>query len=83
MLNSLAEALSEDGAPPTDGLEVSGLLERGLALRLRLVSHPENLGVIGVVYGVLPPVWQALWPDPDNKFPGDPAYNTGYLQSLL
>ena len=84
VLKSLAEALRESDTQPSDGLEIGGLLEHGLALRLRPVSHPEDLGVIGVVYGAIPPVWQVLWPDPANRFPGDPEYNMAHrLQPML
>ncbi|GAA3838467.1 hypothetical protein GCM10022403_083700 [Streptomyces coacervatus] len=84
VLDLLAEALSENDTPPSAGLQVRNLLELGLDLRLRLVSHPEELGVIRLVYGAAPTVWQALWPDLANRFPGDPAYDLAdELQELL
>ena len=75
VLNSLAIGLADRGVQPADGMEISGLLEGGLGLRLRLVSRPEELGVIHAIYGTTPPVWQALWPDRNRHFPGDAHYN--------
>ncbi|MBK3564458.1 DUF4262 domain-containing protein [Streptomyces sp. MBT62] len=75
VLNSLAIGLADRGVEPTDGLEIGGLLQRGLDLRLRMVTRPEDLGVIHAIYGTTPPVWQALWPDRNDRFPGDSHYN--------
>ncbi|MFJ6901543.1 DUF4262 domain-containing protein [Streptomyces hokutonensis] len=74
VLNSLAIALADRGVEPADGLEIGGLLQGGLGLRLRMVSRPEDLGVIHAIYGTTPPVWQALWPDRNGRFPGDAHY---------
>ncbi|MGW7514160.1 DUF4262 domain-containing protein [Streptomyces sp. NPDC054796] len=71
VLNSFAVMLADSGLDPFDRLEVKGLLRRGLALRLRPVSRPEDFAIVHALYGVTPPAWQILWPDQRNQFPGD------------
>ncbi|MFF7987756.1 DUF4262 domain-containing protein [Streptomyces sp. NPDC007901] len=71
LLNVLATVLADGGFAPRDGLEVGGVLQDGLALQLRPVSRPEELGIIHATYGITPPVWQAVWPDQHGRFPGD------------
>ncbi|MFF4257928.1 DUF4262 domain-containing protein [Streptomyces sp. NPDC001663] len=84
VLDLLAEALQASGTRPSNGLEVGNLLVGNLDLRLRPVSHPEALGTIRALYGTTPPVWQALWPDVGNWFPGDPGYDLAdHVQVLL
>ena len=84
VLNSLAIWLADRGVEPADGLEIDGLLQGGLGLRLRLASRPEDLGVIHAIYGTTPPVWQALWPDRNDRFPGDAHYDLSVtVQPLL
>jgi hypothetical protein len=75
VLNSLAIGLADRDVEPTEGLEIGGLLRGGLALRLRPVSRPEDLGVIHAIYGTTPSVWQALWPDRNGRFPRDARYS--------
>ncbi|WP_405657748.1 DUF4262 domain-containing protein [Streptomyces sp. NBC_00079] len=74
VLDAVAEALALSGLTPTDGLVIGGALQGGYALRLRPVSRPSELGMIRVVYGNTPPIWQIVWPDREFRFPGDRAY---------
>lgn len=84
VLNALAMVLVDRRLQPADGLEIDGILQHGLGLRLRAVSRPEELGVIGALYDAIPPVWQAVWPDRENRWPGDNAYGlSDRVQSLL
>ncbi|MEV7395006.1 DUF4262 domain-containing protein [Streptomyces sp. NPDC091215] len=71
LLNVLAATLVDGGLDPTDGMEVGGVLQDGLALQLRLVSRPEEFGIIHAIYGITPPAWQAVWPDQHGRFPDD------------
>ncbi|MFF1679469.1 DUF4262 domain-containing protein [Streptomyces sp. NPDC058256] len=84
LLNTLAATLADGRLAPADGLEVSGVLQEELALRLRPVSRPEDLGIIYALYGDTPPVWQALWPDQGRQFPDDAHFGLpAYAQPLL
>ncbi|MFE2181101.1 DUF4262 domain-containing protein [Streptomyces sp. NPDC059455] len=71
LLNTLTTALADCDSAAADGLEISGVLQEGLAIRLRPVSRPEDLGIIYAIYRTTPPVWQALWPDQRGHFPDD------------
>ncbi|MEU6355686.1 DUF4262 domain-containing protein [Streptomyces sp. NPDC047072] len=71
LLHTLAVALVDQGFEPIEGLQVSGLLQGGLDLRLRQVDRPEDLGIVHALYGVTPTLWQAVWPDKYNRFLGD------------
>lgn len=87
VLGLLAEALAERGTTQVDGLAVDGLLEDGYSLRLRPVSDTARFPVIGVLFPdlpALPAIWQALWPDPGHRFPGDAdCRTTAVAQALL
>lgn len=74
LLNDLAAALDASHHVPGEGLDVHDLLRDGLALRLRKVSRPEDLTIVRALYAATPPAWQALWPDSDGHYPGDPGY---------
>jgi hypothetical protein len=74
LLNDLAAHLAEHHLTPTEGMAVPGLLHGGLNLLLRRVSRPDELVLIDGMYSITPPVWQALWPDPHGRYPGDPGY---------
>ncbi|MFD8716913.1 DUF4262 domain-containing protein [Streptomyces sp. NPDC059629] len=71
LLNVLAATLADGRLDPSGGLEVGKVLQDGLALQLRPVSRPEELGIIHAIYGITPSVWQAVWPDRHGRFPDD------------
>ncbi|KUN58908.1 hypothetical protein AQJ46_42305 [Streptomyces canus] len=87
VLGLLAEALAERGTTPAEGLAVDGLLHDGYSIRLRPVSDSARFPVIGALFPdlpALPAIWQALWPDPGHRFPGDAdCRTTAAAQALL
>lgn len=85
VLNHLPEAIAQRKIKPVEGLIIEGVLGGGYNLKLRQVSREDQFGMARSVYGQDPKVWQVVWPDPQNKFPGEPGYNTldQNLQELL
>jgi hypothetical protein len=87
VLGLLAEALAERGTTPADGLTVAGLLHDGYSIRLRPISNPARFTVVRALFPDLPAppaIWQALWPDPGHRFPGDTGCRTtAAAQALL
>ncbi|MER5356641.1 DUF4262 domain-containing protein [Kitasatospora sp. NPDC002551] len=73
VLNSLAARLLEQQTPPTQAMEVKGAAGGGYSLRLRQAESAAPFVLVRTVYSRNPPVWQAVWPDREGRFPGDAA----------
>ncbi|MQS17451.1 DUF4262 domain-containing protein [Streptomyces kaniharaensis] len=72
-LNSLAVRLLEQQTPPTPDMEVRGAVGGGYPLRLRQAGSALPFVLVRTIYRRNPPVWQAVWPDREGRFPGDAA----------
>ncbi|MCG7523962.1 DUF4262 domain-containing protein [Streptomyces sp. OfavH-34-F] len=84
VLNSLAARLLEQQAPPTQAMEVKGAAGGGYSLLLRRAESAAPFILVRTVYRLNPPVWQAVWPDREGRFPGDAACTlSGGAQLLL
>lgn len=85
MLNDVPEAIKERGIKPVDGLIIEGVLGGGYNIKLRLAERKDLCNMAREVYGEYPTVWQILWPDQNNRFPGELGYALpeGALQELL
>jgi hypothetical protein len=83
VLNRLANVIA--GREPREGVRVDDALADGYALRLRQVIRAEyDFGLIEQLYGRPYPIWQALWPDVEGRFPSDPECTlTADAQALL
>ncbi|WP_030230146.1 DUF4262 domain-containing protein [Streptomyces sp. NRRL S-350] len=73
VLHSLVERLLEQQAPPAPAMEVKGAAGGGYSLRLRQADSALPFILVRTVYRRNPPVWQAVWPDREGRFPGDAA----------
>jgi len=73
VLNSLAARLFEQQTPPAQAMEVEGAAGGGYSLRLRRAESAAPFALVRTVYRHNPPVWQAVWPDREGRFPGDAA----------
>lgn len=84
LLHSLVERFDESSGPDPD-VFLEGLLRRGFRLRMQPVASLEPFSILRAVYGaaVSPPFWQAVWPDPGGRFPGDAGYAMSPEQQLL
>ncbi len=82
-LNSLAVRLLEQQTPPTPAMEVKGITGGGYSLRLRQADSPLPFVLVRTVYRRNPPVWQAVWPDREGRFPGDVACTLSAGAQLL
>ncbi|MFG2987585.1 DUF4262 domain-containing protein [Streptomyces sp. NPDC048258] len=84
VLHALVERFTDSAGPAPD-LLLEGLLPHGYLLRMRPVQSPEPFSILRAVYGaaVCPPFWQAVWPDPESRFPGDAGYAMPHQQQLL
>ncbi|MFI6112922.1 DUF4262 domain-containing protein [Kitasatospora sp. NPDC051164] len=84
VLDSLAARLLEQQTPPAPAMEIKGATGGGYSLRLRRAGSPLPFVLVRTVYRRNPPVWQAVWPDREGRFPGDAActLSTGAQLSL-
>jgi hypothetical protein len=73
VLRQLVEVLDRDALHPAEGLEVAGALAEGYTVRLRTSSTAGVFGMIDQLVGERSTVWQAVWPDKDRRFPGEPG----------
>ncbi|MFF2375011.1 DUF4262 domain-containing protein [Streptomyces xiamenensis] len=73
VLNSLVERLLEQQTPPAPAMEIRGAAGGGYSLRLRQTDRAFPFALLRAVYRRTPPVWQAVWPDREGRFPGDAA----------
>jgi hypothetical protein len=73
VLRQLMAVLGRDELIPAEGLEVAGALAEGYAVRLRSASTEGPFGMIDQLLGERSTVWQAVWPDQDRRFPGEPG----------
>ncbi|MFE3560178.1 DUF4262 domain-containing protein [Streptomyces sp. NPDC059193] len=84
LIHSLVERFADSAGPDPEVL-LDGFLVGGFGLRMRLVQSLEPFSLLRAVYGpdVCPPIWQAVWPDPEGRFPGDAGYSMARAQPLL
>jgi hypothetical protein len=75
LLNDLPEAIMQRGIALAEGLIIEGLLSNGYNIKMREVSDSQFLGIAKRLYGSYPRAWQAMWPDPNNRFPDEPGYD--------
>ena len=73
LLNVLISAIKERRIAPAEGLSVElDCLRPGSALRLQSADPEGRFEKISQYTGLPSPVWQAVWPDIANRYPGEP-----------
>lgn len=78
VLHELIERADAGDVVPREGLLVSGVLIDEYQLKLRQVSQPDELVILRAFpTSAVSPIWQALFPDREGLFPGDPEYAHG------
>ncbi|HEY3868755.1 MAG TPA: DUF4262 domain-containing protein [Actinocrinis sp.] len=84
ILNHLAEHLksmyASTGARPVEGMEIDHILGGGYPIRLHAADPDGPFGMAVRLTEKHAPMWQAVWPDKQSRFPGEPGYSLGDAQ---
>lgn len=83
LLNSTPAFLVDNEIQPSDGAVLEGVIGNGYRLGLRRVLDLERFKAVRAIYGECPPVYQVLWPDIDNKLPGEDGYDEQACPQVL
>lgn len=84
ILNNLASHLkslyTNTGVRPAEGMLVDRILADGYPIRLHAADPDGPFDLAARLTEVRAPVWQAVWPDKQHRFPGEPGYALGDAQ---